>query len=66
MWKAKHMAWCAACVVQGSIDQVEGLIRFDGATEELLQWDLQIQGICHAANAIIDGLAAKGMKMAAV
>lgn len=40
--------------VQGTIDQVDGLIAFDGEGERLLQWDDQIQGVCQSLNDILD------------
>ncbi|KAK9863293.1 hypothetical protein WJX84_010863 [Apatococcus fuscideae] len=45
--------------LQGSIDQVEGLIRFDTASEQLLQWDEQIQKVCNQLNGIADTIISK-------
>ncbi|KAK9836339.1 hypothetical protein WJX81_006781 [Elliptochloris bilobata] len=49
--------------LQGTIDQVEGLLRFNAGSEELLQWDEQIRGICGQLNGILDRAAAKGLKL---
>lgn len=45
--------------LQGSIDQVDGLIRFDTASEQLLQWDEQIQKVCNQLNGIADHIISK-------
>jgi hypothetical protein len=50
--------------VQGSTDQVEGLIFFDDKLEPLLQWDLQIQAVCGKVNDIIDAMGKAGIKAA--
>lgn len=47
--------------LQGSIDQVEGIIRFDAHSEELLHWDDQIQSICNQLNGILDSCASRGI-----
>mmetsp|Transcript_12598 Transcript_12598/g.32285 ORF Transcript_12598/g.32285 Transcript_12598/m.32285 type:complete len:396 (+) Transcript_12598:249-1436(+) len=49
--------------MQGSIDQVAGVIRFDVASEELQHWDQQIMGVCQTVNAIIEDMARKGIKV---
>lgn len=41
--------------------QVEGLLRFD-ELESLLLWDAQIQSVCHKVNAIVDQVAAAGIR----
>ena len=48
---------------QGTIDQVDGLLRFHAGSEELLQWDEQIRSICGQLNGILDRAAAKGLKL---
>ncbi|MCJ1422625.1 hypothetical protein MMC29_000505 [Sticta canariensis] len=53
----------SAMPAQGSIDQVEGMIRFDAHSEELLHWDDQIQSICTQLNGILDGCAARGIRV---
>lgn len=47
--------------MQGSIDQVAGLIHFDSGGERLLQWDAQIQSACSALNDILKGATARGL-----
>lgn len=49
--------------MRGSIDQVEGVIRFDVASEELQHWDQQILEVCQRVNAIMDDMAKKGIKV---
>jgi CSN4/RPN5/eIF3a helix turn helix domain len=51
--------------LQGSIDQVDALLRFDSSSEQLLQWDSQIQSMCNQLNGIIDRMADKGIKLEA-
>lgn len=48
--------------LQGTIDQVECLIRFDDNVEPLLQWDKQIQSTCQKVNDIIDAMVKTGIK----
>lgn len=50
--------------LQGTIDQVDGLIAFDRESERLLHWDVQIQGVCQLLNDILDGAAARGLQVA--
>lgn len=50
--------------MQGTIDQVDGLIAFDRESERLLQWDTQIQSVCQSLNDILDGAAARGLQVA--
>lgn len=50
---------------QGTIDQVDGLIAFDGERERLLQWDDQIQGVCQSLNDILDGAVTNNLPIAA-
>lgn len=50
--------------MQGTIDQVDGLIAFDRESERLLQWDAQIQGVCQTLNDVLDGAAARGLQVA--
>ncbi|KAF5830942.1 hypothetical protein DUNSADRAFT_13825 [Dunaliella salina] len=45
----------------GTIDQVEGLIRFDDKIESLLLWDAQIQNVCQKVNDIVDHIALSGI-----
>lgn len=48
------------CVIlQATIDQVEGLIFFDSSSQQLLQWDLQIQAVCNQLNVIVEDLVSK-------
>ncbi|KAK9810912.1 hypothetical protein WJX73_007661 [Symbiochloris irregularis] len=47
--------------LQGSIDQVDGMIRFEAHSEELLHWDDQIQSICNQLNTILETSAARGI-----
>eukprot|EP00850_Spirogloea_muscicola_P017497 SM000151S01485 [mRNA] locus=s151:152962:156458:+ [translate_table: standard] len=49
--------------MHGSIDQVEAVIHFEGNTEELQQWDQQIQGVCLAVTSILDDMVKKGMQV---
>ncbi len=51
--------------VQGSIDQVDGLLHFDAEAAGLKQWDEQIASICDQLNGILESAAAKGMPIAA-
>ena len=48
-------------VLQGSIDQVDGMIRFESHSEELLHWDDQIQSICNQLNGILESSASRGI-----
>ena len=61
---------CAVCAeghrkgilcVQGSIDQVDGLLRFETDAEGLQQWDEQIGLVCNRLNTILETAAAKGL-----
>lgn len=47
--------------LKGSIDQVDGLIRFDIDAEPQLAWDQQIQGICQSVNDIVDQIVQQGI-----
>lgn len=49
--------------LQGTIDQVDRLIRFDDKVEPLLQWDNQIQNTCQKVNDIIDACVKSGIKL---
>lgn len=51
--------------MQGTIDQVDGLLRFDVDTEGLRQWDEQIAFICNELNTILDVAAEKGLLVVA-
>eukprot|EP00891_Asterochloris_glomerata_P000125 jgi/Astpho2/125/fgenesh1_pm.00004_%23_17_t len=51
--------------LQASIDQVIGLVSFNSSSEQLLQWDAQIQSICGQLNGMIDKMANKGIKIEA-
>lgn len=59
---------CSSCQgqtllhLQGSIDQVDGMIRFDAHSEELLHWDDQIQSICNQLNNILEGTVARNIQ----
>lgn len=50
--------------MQGTIDQVDGLIAFDRESERLLHWDTQIQSVCQSLNDILDGATARGLQVA--
>lgn len=47
--------------MQGSIDQVDGLLRFETDAEGLQQWDEQIGLVCNRLNTILETAAAKGL-----
>lgn len=49
--------------LEGSIDQVESVIRFDHKDEPLAQWDQQIQSVCQSVNNIISIMQKKGLKV---
>ncbi|KAK9815676.1 hypothetical protein WJX72_007876 [[Myrmecia] bisecta] len=51
--------------LKGSIDQVDGLLCFDGSSDQLLLWDEQIQDVCNQLNSIIDTMGDKGIKLEA-
>jgi len=51
--------------LQATIDQVDGLMFFDGSSEQLLQWDSQIQGICNQLNVIVDNVVSKDIALQA-
>ena len=55
--------WIRHGTRQGTIDQVDGLLRFHAGSEELLQWDEQIRSICGQLNGILDRASAKGLKL---
>lgn len=38
---------------------------FDGSSEQLLQWDSQIQGVCNQLNAIVDNIISKDIALQA-
>ena len=51
-----------SCVcLQGSIDQVDGLLRFETDAEGLQQWDEQIGLVCNRLNTVLETAAAKGL-----
>ncbi len=56
----RYNAW-----LQATIDQVDGLMFFDGSLEQLLQWDSQIQGICNQLNVIVDNIVSKDIALQA-
>ncbi len=39
--------------VQGSIDQVDGLLSFTAGSGQLVQWDLQIESVCHQLDEVL-------------
>ena len=47
--------------LQGSVDQVDGLLCFETDTEGLQQWDEQIGLVCNRLNTILETAAAKGL-----
>ncbi len=49
--------------MQGSVDQVDGLLCFEADTEGLQQWDEQIGLVCNRLNTILESAAAKGLGM---
>ena len=49
--------------MQATIDQVDGLIIFDGSSEQLLQWDTQIQAVCNQLNMIVEDLVSKDVSL---
>ncbi len=49
--------------MQGSVDQVDGLLCFETDTEGLQQWDEQIGLVCNRLNTILESAAAKGLGM---
>ena len=55
--------WCGC--LQATIDQVDGLMFFDGSSEQLLQWDTRIQGICNHLNVIVDNIISKDITLQA-
>eukprot|EP00775_Hariotina_reticulata_P005247 gene5247-5482_t len=44
--------------LQGSIDQVEGLIHFQDSLEQLVQWDKQVANVCTKVDHTLDMIAA--------
>jgi len=50
--------------LEASVDQVENMIHFHQG-EVLLQWDAQIQSLCHKVNEIVDETAKAGIKLSA-
>jgi COP9 signalosome complex subunit 4 len=40
--------------LRGSIDQVDGLIHFSDALEQLAQWDRQVEAACIKVDTILD------------
>lgn len=57
IWFGRSKRLCHYCLlVQATIDQVDGLIFFDGSSEQLLQWDTQIQAVCNQLNVIVEDL----------
>jgi len=48
-------------VLQGSIDQVDGLLCFETDAEGLQQWDEQIGLVCNRLNTILESAAAQGL-----
>jgi COP9 signalosome complex subunit 4 len=52
------MVWI---LVQGSIDQVDGLLHFETDMEGLKQWDEQIASVCNQLNNILDSAADRGL-----
>lgn len=40
--------------LQGTIDQVEGLIHFEDSLEQLVQWDKQVATACVKVDNILD------------
>jgi hypothetical protein len=44
--------------LQGSIDQVEGLIHFEDSLEQLVQWDRQVAATCVKVDNILEQVAA--------
>jgi COP9 signalosome complex subunit 4 len=52
--------------LQGSIDQVEGLIHFEDSLEQLVQWDRQVAATCVKVDNILEQVvAANGAAVAA-
>lgn len=51
--------------MQGSIDQVDGLLCFDADVEGLKQWDEQIASICNQLNSVLESAAGKGLPVTA-
>ncbi|KAI3437752.1 hypothetical protein D9Q98_000200 [Chlorella vulgaris] len=49
--------------LQAIIDQVDSLITFKAAPEPLQQWDRNIASLCQAVNTIVDGAAARGIRL---
>ncbi|CAK0738357.1 hypothetical protein CVIRNUC_001031 [Coccomyxa viridis] len=47
--------------LKGSIDQVDGLLRFETDAEGLMQWDEQIGLVCNRLTTILETAAAKGL-----
>lgn len=52
-------------LVQGSIDQVDGLLHFETDAEGLKQWDEQIASVCTQLNNILDSAADRGLPVSA-
>ncbi|WIA32078.1 hypothetical protein OEZ86_002929 [Tetradesmus obliquus] len=46
--------------LQGSIDQVDGLIHFEASLEQLVQWERQVTATCVKVDSILEQLAAAG------
>jgi COP9 signalosome complex subunit 4 len=64
---AKEAESLAATMIEGRrmkavIDQVEGLVEFQGATAGLDVWDVQIRDVCSVVNGLIDAITTKSPK----
>ena len=60
----RHKGPLYGCM-QGSIDQVDGLLCFDADVEGLKQWDEQIASICYQLNGLLESAADKGLPVTA-
>jgi len=64
---AKEAESLAATMIEGRrmkavIDQVEGLVEFQGATAGLDVWDAQIRDVCSVVNSLVDSITTKSPK----
>ena len=51
-------------LVQGCIDQVEGLLYFNSDSQAIEEWDSRISTVCTQLGTILDHCAAQGMTVA--
>jgi len=68
---AKEAEALASTMIEGRrmkavIDQVEGVVEFQGATAGLDVWDYQIRDVCTVVNGLVDSITSKSQKYVAL